>query len=69
MSTDAGLAPRWAVDGTELFYLNRTGLRAVVVSTSGTFTLGLPQLLFESINRQVPGIAPTTTCSPMVSGS
>ena len=57
VSTNGGVGPRWAVDGTELFYSEGTTLMAVDVSTSGTFTVGRPQRLFESNNLQQGGLA------------
>jgi hypothetical protein len=56
VSTNGGGDPRWAVDGTELFYSVGTTLMAVDVSTSGTFTVGRPQRLFESNNLQLGGV-------------
>jgi serine/threonine-protein kinase len=50
VSTNGGHAPRWAANGTELFYHEGTTLMAVDVSTSGTFTSGRPQRLFETPN-------------------
>jgi len=50
VSTNGGHAPRWAASGTELFYHEGTTLMAVDVSTSGTFTSGRPQRLFETPN-------------------
>ena len=48
VSTNGGHAPRWAANGTELFYREETTLMAVAVSTSGAFTFGRPQRLFET---------------------
>lgn len=48
VSTNGGANPLWAADGTELFYSEGTTLMAVDVSTSGTFTVGQPQRLFDS---------------------
>lgn len=50
VSTNGGHAPRWAADGTELFYREETALMAVRISTSGTFTSGRPQRLYETPN-------------------
>ena len=50
VSTNDGRAPRWAADGTRLFYTEGSALMAVDVSTSGTFTAGRPQRLFDTPN-------------------
>ena len=52
VSTNGGVDPRWAVDGTELFYREATTLMVVGVSTSGAFTIGRSQRLFASNVQQ-----------------
>jgi serine/threonine-protein kinase len=48
VSTNGGDWPRWSADGKEIFYVEGPAIMAVSVSTSGNFTVGLPQQLFES---------------------
>ena len=50
VSTNGGSAPRWAADGTQLFYTEGSALMAVDVSTSGDFTATRPQPLFATPN-------------------
>jgi eukaryotic-like serine/threonine-protein kinase len=47
ISTDGGSRPRWAHNGSEMFYVNGAKLMAVAVSTSSTFSAGKPRLIFE----------------------
>lgn len=54
VSTDGGIAPAWALDGRELFYLvtdtetpRRTRMMAVDVKLEPTFSAGIPRMLFE----------------------
>lgn len=64
VSMNGGVAPRWAANGSEIFYWSGAGLMAADVSTAGTFTFGRRQLLFEAINLQAPGIAPNYDVFP-----
>ncbi len=48
VSVDGGTAPRWRGDGAELFYRNDDVLMAAPVTLQPTFSLGLPQKLFDS---------------------
>lgn len=48
VSSGGGLEPRWRRDGKELFYLSGRKLMAVDVSTTPTFKLGVPKVLFEA---------------------
>jgi len=48
VSVNGGRQPRWRSDGKELYYVENTALMAVAVSTEPEFTLGQPQILFES---------------------
>ncbi len=48
VSTNGGTQPRWRSDGQELYYVENSALMAVAVSTDREFTLGQPQMLFES---------------------
>ncbi len=47
VSLNEGDQPRWSRDGKELFYVERTTLMAVSVRTSGSFTVGPPEPLFD----------------------
>ena len=58
VSTNGGSDPRWAVDGTELFYREATTLMVVGVSTSGAFTVGRSQRLFGANVLQQGGAIP-----------
>ena len=52
ISADSGLAPRWARDGRELFYLATDGrIMAVPVHTNPTPTVGTPIALFAATGR------------------
>ncbi len=55
VSANGGSDPRWADDGTELFYSEASALMVVDVSTSGTFTVGRSQRLFASNGLQKSG--------------
>jgi len=64
-SVNGGAEPQWSRDGKELFYVERTTLLSVAVSTTPEFTLGQPTALFESDDlgrRATP--APTYDVSP-----
>ncbi len=55
ISTEGADNPRWNGDGTELFYMTRDNkIKAVKVSTGGTFEAGNPVELFE-LRFQYPG--------------
>jgi len=54
VSTNGGSQPRWAADGTELFYVVGSTLMAVSVSAEDSFTLERPQRLFESTDLLSP---------------
>jgi hypothetical protein len=48
VSTDGGVEPRWARDGTELFYVAPGGtLMAAAVQPGSTFAAGVPHALFR----------------------
>ena len=48
VSTDGGYSPRWGADGRRLFYRRGDEMWAVPVdSTSGSFEVGEPELLFR----------------------
>jgi len=47
VSTDGGIAPRWARNGRELFYRNRERVMAVAIEPGATFRAATPKLLFE----------------------
>ena len=47
ISTDSGRWPRWAPDGSELYYRNGTKMMAVSVETEPEFTAGVPEIIFE----------------------
>ncbi len=52
VSRGGGTEPRWRGDGKEIFYLGPSGmLTAVSVSTTGTFSTGVPTPLFQVHNR------------------
>ena len=54
ISTGGGIHPTWSSDGSELFYLRLasdggpSAMMVVSVATEPTFTLGTPEVLFES---------------------
>ena len=60
ISTEGGVAPVWARDGQELFYLNGFQIIAVDIETEPGFRPGTPTLLFERAFRtsNTFGIAP-----------
>jgi serine/threonine protein kinase/Tol biopolymer transport system component len=55
VSGNGGDRVRWSSDGSELFYTEGTTLMAVTVSTEQGFTLGQPQVLFESPSFPIGG--------------
>jgi serine/threonine protein kinase len=49
VSTNGGSEPRWRSDGSELYYLdNEQRLMAAPVNTGGSFTAGVPKVLFAT---------------------
>ena len=47
ISVDGGTAPRWGLDGEELFFVDADGaIRVVSVETSETLAYGVPRILF-----------------------
>jgi len=51
ISTDGGVEPLWAANGSELFYRQGDKVLAVDVTTHGRFEFGTPRLLFEGPYR------------------
>jgi Tol biopolymer transport system component len=49
VSTEGGLEPVWAPDGTAIYYRDGASLVAVSVETEGGFSLGRAQPLFEDV--------------------
>ncbi len=47
VSSKGGRQPRWSRDGKEIFYVEGDALMAVPVSTTPTFSAGMPTLLFQ----------------------
>ena len=47
ISTDGGWDPRWAADGSEIFYISGNKLMAVPVSWNRELIVGKPQMLFQ----------------------
>ena len=47
VSSKGGRQPRWSRDGKEIFYVEGDALMAVPVSTTPTFSAGIPTLLFQ----------------------
>jgi eukaryotic-like serine/threonine-protein kinase len=47
ISVNGGLWPRWAHDGTELYFMESGRLVAVMVRTSGELEVGRPTVLFQ----------------------
>ncbi len=48
VSTEGGAAASWRADGRELYYRNGPRLMAVPVEAGASFTVGTPQLVFET---------------------
>jgi eukaryotic-like serine/threonine-protein kinase len=46
ISANSGYEPRWAADGSELFYLQGNSMMVVAVETEGTLSFATPELLF-----------------------
>jgi Tol biopolymer transport system component len=58
VSTEGGLDPLWAPDGTRLYYLRspRTAMMAVSIDVGPTVRVGKPEVLFErAYYRTLPG--------------
>lgn len=54
ISTDGGHTPVWSRDGRELFYLSSSKMFAVEVTTSPTFSVSVPRVLFEGDFELLP---------------
>lgn len=50
VSTNGGCQPRWSRDGSELFYVEGSTLKAVPVKTDPALSVGSPQTLFSDRN-------------------
>jgi eukaryotic-like serine/threonine-protein kinase len=48
VSSNGGIEPLWSRDGRQVFYLEGNRLMAVSVSTTPTFSAGIPRALFEA---------------------
>ena len=48
VSVDGGRTPRWRGDGRELFFAGPEGMMVVPVDPGATFTIGPPEVLFET---------------------
>ncbi|MFC1604445.1 protein kinase [Planctomycetota bacterium] len=57
ISDDFGEEPIWSSDGNELFYRNGDKWMVVSISTEPEFKAGTPQLLFEGLYSNVPGMS------------
>ena len=57
ISDDFGEEPVWSPNGDELFYRNGDKWMVVSISTEPEFTAGTPQVLFEGLFNNVPGIS------------
>lgn len=63
-STDGGITPIWASDGTALFYSNRQTVLRVGVDTGTSFSASVPESLFEgpyALNARSYDVAPDGT--------
>jgi serine/threonine-protein kinase len=49
VSTSGGEEPSWSADGTEMYYRSEDRLMVVPVQTRGTFSMGVPHLLFSGV--------------------
>ena len=58
VSTDGGACPRWARDGSELYFFSETKLMAAETHPGTTFRSGIPRLLFDG---------PYDACTPPTS--
>ena len=54
ISTGGGIAPRWAPDGSELFYLEGDKMMSVPVTIGDSFQPGTPYVLFTHANPTGP---------------
>ena len=57
ISTGGGIAPQWAANGRELFYLNGDQMTVAPVTTGDSFQAGTPRSLFTHVR---PGRVPQT---------
>ena len=57
ISSAGGSAPVWGPDGKELFFLENNTLMRVSVSTTGNFSFGTPERLFDQASAG-PGQVP-----------
>jgi len=57
ISDDFGLEPIWSPKGDELFYRNGDKWMVVSISSEPEFSPGAPQLLFEGLYNDVPGLS------------
>ena len=62
ISTGGGTAPRWAPDGSELFYLEANRMMSVPVTIGTSFQPGTPSVLFTHENPSGP--PPAYSVSP-----
>jgi len=62
ISTGSGVAPRWAPDGSELFYLEGDKMMSVPVTIGDSFKPGTPRVLFTHVNPSGP--PPAFSVSP-----
>jgi serine/threonine-protein kinase len=49
VSTSGGEEPSWSADGTEMYYRSEDRMMVVPVQTRGTFSMGVPHLLFTGV--------------------
>ncbi len=54
ISTGGGIAPQWAANGRELFYLNGDQMMVVPVTTENSFQPGTPRPLFTHVHPGGP---------------
>jgi hypothetical protein len=54
ISTQGGFEAFWSADGDEIFYRSGGSMMAVPVTTTPTFQLGVPSVLFEDNYYRVP---------------
>ncbi len=64
ISTDGGWDPRWAADGSEIFYISENKLMAVPVSWNPELTVGKPQMLFQDQFYSYGGNVPSYDVTP-----
>ena len=48
VSTGGGVQPRWSLDGRELFFRRESAVVAVPIDTTGSLTIGEPQVLWQN---------------------